>query len=83
MNKTINKPSITKKQVWSLILEIKSIFSNLKNHQKTLSVSKKINNDNLRLFYFHSREENPINILAIKIRDCSITILLLRFINSP
>ena len=50
MNKTMNKLSITKKQAWSLILEIKSIFSNLKSHQKTLSVSKKINNDNIGIF---------------------------------
>ena len=57
MNKTINKPSITKKQVWSLILEIKSIFNNFKRNQKTLSVSKKINNDNLRLTYSFDKQK--------------------------
>ena len=57
MNKIINKPSITKKQVWSLILEIKSIFNNFKRNQKTLSVSKKINNDNLRLTYSFDKQK--------------------------
>ncbi len=57
MNKTINKPSITKKQVWSLILEIKSIFNNFKRNQKTLLVSKKINNDNLRLTYSFDKQK--------------------------
>ena len=56
MNKTIDKLSITKKEVWSLILGIKSIFSNVKSHQKTLSISKKINNDNFKLTYSFDKQ---------------------------
>ena len=56
MNKTIDKLSITKKQAWSLILGIKSIFSNAKSHQKTLSISKKINNSNFNLTYSFDKQ---------------------------